>query len=537
MKGFHKKMRLLSLLCLLLCATLLVCACTGGGEEPETTQKAEETTVMPEKPAPQTPPASETKTYTVKVQTSEGGIEGVRLQMCKGETCLSPVTTNASGIATFKLDKTEDITAYRVKLTKFPTGYTGDMQKEYAFAAGTTALGITLTEYRVELNNMMTGVANVDVTVKKGESEVAKSKSDEQGAIVFLLALDTYSVTIDLPEGHMFIGDERSWELNAERKQQTVYLLDQTNLLDKTVTVKDHEGNLVVGATVKLWTPDSAEAVDSAITDEEGKVTFADLNGITNYGVTVALDGFTTQKQYFTTFATTTMEVVLPEITPPSEVTYTANVVLGDGTLYLATPVTVTLVCQQSLGNGYTYTTVATAQTQDGVATFTFVPEMYATYYVSIARKDLPENYVLIDEVHNHNLFGFAENATETAVAIMPMPDYGSETTPAIWYNYSNVEYPFYEVNNEFILALTAGQTYYIQLAWSEGMQMTFVGDVTVTYGEDTYVEGDTIIFVEDSPMLQGNAQAVIAITAEADATVTLTTSEAPAAEETQPTL
>ena len=536
MKGFHKKMRLLSLLCLLLCAAMLVCACTGGGEEPETTQKAEETTVKPEKPTPQTPPTSETKTYTVKVQTSEGGIEGVRLQMCKGELCLSPVTTNASGIATFKLDKAEDITEYRVKITKFPTGYTGDVQKEYSFAAGTTALGITLTEYRVELNNMMTGVANVDVTVKKGESEIAKSKSDEQGVIVFLLASDTYSVTVDLPEDHIFIGDERSWELSAEHKQQIVYLLNQNNLLDKTVTVKDHEGNLVEGATVALWVPDSAEAVDSAVTDAEGKVTFADLNGITNYGVTVALGGFTTQKQYFATFGTTTLEVVLPEILPPSEVTYTASVVLSDGTLYTATPVTVTLVCQQSVGNGYTYTEVISAQTLNGVATFTFVPEMYATYYVSIAHEDLPADYVLIDEVQNHNLFGFAENATETAVAIMPTPNYGTETTPAIWHNYSNTEYPFYEVDDELTVTLEAGQTYYVQLAWSEGMQMTFVGDVTVVYGEDTYAEGDTIVFTEDSPM-QGNEQAVIVITAESGGTVTLTTSEAPAAEETQPTL
>ena len=56
-------------------------------------------------------------------------------------------------------------------------------------------------------------------------------------------------------------------------------------------------------------------------------------------------------------------------------------------------------------------------------------------------------------------------------------------------------------------------------------MQLTFTGDVTVTYGEDTYAAGDVIVFVEASPM-QGNAQAVIAITSANGSTVTLTTAE-----------
>ena len=211
--------------------------------------------------------------------------------------------------------------------------------------------------------------------------------------------------------------------------------------------------------------------------------------------------------------------------------TYTAAVVLGDGTAYTATAVNVTLICQQAVGNGYTYTTVTVAQTQDGVASLTFVPVMYATYFVSIASEDLPEGYEVIDLLENHNLFGFAENATETSIAIAPMPDYGTEETPAVWYNYSNVEYPFYEVNDEMSLMLEAGEVYYIQLAWSGGMQLTFTGDATVTYAETVYAAGETVVFTEESPM-QGAAQAVIVVTSENGATVTLTTSEAPATEE-----
>ena len=143
MKGFHQKMKRLSILCLLLCASLLVCACTGGGGEIETTGGVEETTAAPqaEKPTPTPPTGSDQKTYTIKVQTSEGGIEGVRLQACKGEMCLSPVTTNANGIATFKLDKTENITDYHVKIAKFPSGYAGNLAQEYSFSVALTMAG------------------------------------------------------------------------------------------------------------------------------------------------------------------------------------------------------------------------------------------------------------------------------------------------------------------------------------------------------------------------------------------------------------
>jgi len=532
MKDLNKKTRLLSLICLLLCVSLLACACAGGGNETVTEPPSENTTVTEEPTKPQTPPVTnDKKTYTVKVQTSEGGVEGVRLQMCKGEMCLAPSTTNANGIATFQIAKTEDISEYHVKIAKFPSGYAGSTTQEYSFAAGTTALGITLTEYRVDLNDMMSGVANVDVKINQGENEIATGKSGEQGSIVFLLTAGNYTVTLDVPEGYLIIEDAQEWELSLERRNHTIYLLNQNNRLDKNVTVKDHEGNAVPDATVMLWTPDSATAVDTKTTDAEGRVTFAELNGSTNYAVTVTFGGITTPKQNFATFASTELEVVLPEILPPSEVTYTASVVLRDGNVYTASAVTVTLVCQQTVGNSYTYTVVTTAQTQDGVASFTFVPVMYATYYVSIAHEDLPEGYVLVDEATNHNLFGFVENATETVVVIEPTPDYGTEETPDVWHNYTNTEYPFYLVNNEMTVTLEAGQTYYIQLAWSSGMQLTFTGDATVIYGEEHYAAGDTIVFVEESPM-QGEAQAVIAVTSANGATVTLTTSEAPVAEE-----
>ena len=44
-------------------------------------------------------------------------------------------------------------------------------------------------------------------------------------------------------------------------------------------------------------------------------------------------------------------------------------------------------------------------------------------------------------------------------------------------------------------------------------------------YGEDTYSAGEVIVFAEASPM-QGNEQAVIAVTSVNGGTVTLTTAE-----------
>ncbi|MBQ7347573.1 MAG: carboxypeptidase regulatory-like domain-containing protein [Clostridia bacterium] len=535
MKNVRKKFSFVSLLCILLCMMVLVCACDNGNAGNDDTgtadQTNDETTVTTGgDDGGKTPEDDGKVAYTVKIQTAEGGLEGVRVQACKGTLCLAPSLTNATGVATFKLDKDEDISQYHVKINKFPKGYEGSETKEYDFEAGATSMVITFTEYKVSVTDLTAGIEDVKVKVATSDNtDYASGKTSAQGEIIFLLDAGNYTVTAETPENYKLVGDSTSWEFTETQKSCKIDYVKLNNTLDKTVTVKDSDGNIKAGATVTLWEPSSSTAVDTKTTDAEGKVTFTGLNGSTNYSVIATADGISTEKTEFASFSATELTVSLPKATVATEKTYTATVKLADGNTYTASAVTVTLVYFDP--NTTTFSIKSTAQTQNGVASFTFIPESKGFYYVSIAAQDLPNGYELGDEGNYYNLFGFEENTTSAEIVIASAPVYGTETDPAAWYNYSNITTPFYSVNNEMTVTLTAGQTYYVQLAWSSGMQLTFTGDATVSYGDATYNAGDTVVFNEESPM-QGSAQAVIAITSANGATVTLTTSEAPVVED-----
>jgi len=83
------------------------------------------------------PTIDDTKnTYKVIISDSNGDlVKGVRVQACKGDLCLAPVLTNERGVAVIRLDKTENVLDYHVKIAKFPAGYTGDTNAEYSFEA------------------------------------------------------------------------------------------------------------------------------------------------------------------------------------------------------------------------------------------------------------------------------------------------------------------------------------------------------------------------------------------------------------------
>ena len=526
MKGFITKARLVAMLCILLCVALLACACDSGNVEEQTTaaQTEDKTdTTAPPSENGQKPAENQKVSYTVKVQTAEGGLEGVRVQACKGELCLAPVVTNATGVATIQLDKSENIADYHVKINKFPTGYAGNTATEYAFSEGATSLTISLLEYEVAVSDIFAGVANITVKIAKDGNEIATGKTDSRGGVLFLLDSDTYVATLTLPESYHLMGDVTSWELTETQRNVTVYVIGDEVTISKTVTVKDHNGNAKAGATVSLWTPDASAAVQTKTTDAEGKATFDGLNQLTNYSVSVTADGYTTQKTEFASFAATELEIVLPSSSAATEKNYTVAVKLTDGTTYTAAPITVTIVSYDSINE--TFTLAYHAQTQNGVASFTFVPSQTCSYYATVTSENLPNGYELEDQIDC--LYGFAENAVAVDVELRVKPTYGTESDPAPWNNYSNVtNNPLKPVNAQMSVTLEAGQTYYIALAWSSEMRLTFTGDATVTYGENTYAAGDVIVFTEASPM-QGNAQAVIAVTSVNGGTITLTTSPA----------
>ncbi len=150
---------LLSVLCVLLCALVLFCAC-GGDNNPTETGSAEVTT---EAPAPVTDPETNEETdpetdpetvvdgkvtYTIIVVDADGNpVEGVDVQMCDvNGTCLLPVKTDANGVATFEKDEA----TYYVTIAACPEGFVADSETKHNFAEGTTEMTITLEKAAAE---------------------------------------------------------------------------------------------------------------------------------------------------------------------------------------------------------------------------------------------------------------------------------------------------------------------------------------------------------------------------------------------------
>ena len=146
---------LLSVLCVLLCALVLFCACNGDGKKPadtnapEVTTEATDATTDPETNATETQPETDPETevdgkvtYTIIVVDGEGNpVEGVDVQMCDVDgVCLLPVRTNASGVATFEKDQA----VYYVTIAAVPEGYVADSTTKHNFAEGAVEMTVTI---------------------------------------------------------------------------------------------------------------------------------------------------------------------------------------------------------------------------------------------------------------------------------------------------------------------------------------------------------------------------------------------------------
>ncbi len=154
---------LLSVLCVLLCALVLLCACGGDNppaetEAPEVTTEAPATVTDPETDpetdpatnAPETDPTTEGDallTYTIIVVDKDGNpIEGVDVQMCAADgTCYLPVKTGANGAAAFQKEAGE----YYVTIPACPEGFVTNSETKYTFEGTATELTITLEKASV----------------------------------------------------------------------------------------------------------------------------------------------------------------------------------------------------------------------------------------------------------------------------------------------------------------------------------------------------------------------------------------------------
>ena len=141
-------------LCLLLALCLMLCLCACGNTDSDNevvndptaeNNAADATGDQPEQPSEdpseETPAVSGT-VYTVTV-TDEGGnpVAGAMLQMCQGEICLLPASTDANGVVTFTV--TED-GAYEAKFLSLPAGYEYATEEEVFPFNGATELTIVL---------------------------------------------------------------------------------------------------------------------------------------------------------------------------------------------------------------------------------------------------------------------------------------------------------------------------------------------------------------------------------------------------------
>ena len=136
-------MKKLSLLALVLCLALSLCAC-GGSEAPATEAPATQApaTEAPATEAPEAEPAipEGMVQYTITV-VDEGGnpIAGAMVQMCK-DSCI-PGMTDAAGVASFTM--AED--GYKVSFLTMPAGFElVDETSEFYFESGSTEMTITL---------------------------------------------------------------------------------------------------------------------------------------------------------------------------------------------------------------------------------------------------------------------------------------------------------------------------------------------------------------------------------------------------------
>lgn len=118
---------------------------------------------------PTEPPVDTTVEYTVTVLDTDGNpVSGIRVVICKDDTCFNPIVTNADGVASMKL---EEMDGYKGKVSK-ADGY--EFTDEYTvFASGETSITIVIT--KICLHENTEALAAVEPTcTEKGLTEGSK---------------------------------------------------------------------------------------------------------------------------------------------------------------------------------------------------------------------------------------------------------------------------------------------------------------------------------------------------------------------------
>ena len=135
------KKRLLAAILMLAMATSLV-ACGGnagsGDTEKDNTQQESTKPSESEKESESEEVSDGKIEYTVRVVDANGNtVAGKMVQVCNASTCFAPVATDANGLATFRLEESDE---YKAKLMT-------DSDDAYVyFESGSTELILTIAE-------------------------------------------------------------------------------------------------------------------------------------------------------------------------------------------------------------------------------------------------------------------------------------------------------------------------------------------------------------------------------------------------------
>ena len=177
--------KLLIILGVILSLTLLVCSC-GGDTEPPANDPEE----------PETPDTSISYTVTV-TNDANTPVEGVTVELFSGNTVVGTATTNASGVATVKV---ESEGLYTVKISK--AGYIAS-ESIYLFPEGSKALTAKINEdpnatYTVTVIDWRTQQPVVGVRVQLCVGDLCRLPvpTDENGVASVYAPKDSYTVKI-----------------------------------------------------------------------------------------------------------------------------------------------------------------------------------------------------------------------------------------------------------------------------------------------------------------------------------------------------
>lgn len=523
------KKSIFSILCLLLCVTMLATACNGTdtpaqGTEENTTVKTEVST------DPGTTPATKKNvTYTVTIKSRDGGIEGVEFQICNKKGMCAPVkgVTNDEGIAVVTVNAEHYGQDVKVQINKAPEEFglitdptSPDNNATFPIENGKTSIEIILEEkiaYTVACNELISGaMKDVEVTLyhKNGDGTkgavAGTQRTNAEGEAIFYFS-EAGSFLIDInaatvPTGYVKSSD--AVDLTPTRKRVEIGFVNPNSKNDKTFTVKNADNTPAAGVTVKLYDT-GRQFVAEGVTNAAGQVTIRDLSDTTNFSILIVEGGNTLEETDFgrlgASFNATEITVTITDVTQIPDVGYTVKITKKDDNTVIDTNLSVTVFRIDMFGE---HIDVATLNLVSGIGEITL--KKRDDYFVKL--NGMPEGW----QISGGNPYaGFIAEQGNTATFVLD--DAGkTENDPIIWNNNSTQAEGY---SNVVHLTMNVGDVIWIEAQNTEGL-MLFIENpnVTVTYNGTTYTAQDGAVSV----IFSGGEGAKAKFSVQATANVTL---------------